>query len=303
VRTATYTYYRERVACIIQSVHENLDEPLSIGDLAARACMSPFHFQRVFNRVAGENCGELVRRMRLERAAWQLQTTSDRIADIALRAGFDSQEAFARAFRCAYGSPATEFREARWLTYRLLCPSGAHFTPDGSPGFEPLAAFGQGVPFEIRRIEPFQVAGRVHHGSPHLIEKSLRSLVEELRPSGFDPLRHPMLTFALGLGPKVPASAITSYVAIPTEFARGEGFQPATLGGGPHLVASHVGTGGSLGDFWIRMWAEALPASGCKLREGRCFQILGFSAPKPAAMQAGIFIPVHRQKRIFDQSN
>lgn len=296
MKEVTYADCRERMELVVRYIHGHLDDPLSVAVLAEQASMSPFHFQRVFSRIAGERCGHMVRRLRLERAAWQLQNTDLRIADIALDAAFESQEAFARSFRSAFGSPATDFREHEWLSHHLLSANRAHFAPVGRPFFDPIARRNEGIPFSVQDIDSFSVFRRRHNAAPHLIEKSLRSFVSEVVPLGFDPRRHLSITYAEELGPNLPVQDIVTYVAVRVEDVVGPSDpETASLGGGPHLCVKFVGAGWDLGDFWFRVWAEALPASGRKSRPAPCFQCLrfGVDSDDPSVMEADLHIPVN----------
>ena len=292
MRLETYDDHCLRLREVLDYVHANLDQELGVQMLADVGCMSPFHFQRVFSRLVGENCIQLVRRIRLERSAWQLQTTSRSVAEIAFDACFESQEAFARAFRLAFGSPATNFRWAQWMTFHLLAPSRFHFTPSGKPEFESLTVFGEGVPFELKEIDPFYVASRKHEGAPHLLAKSSIDLSKDLEPFGFDADIHPIATFAYGLAPGQPVSKIESYVAAPVEFSGKTGLERVQLGGGLHLVVVHAGPGAEIGDLWFRIWAEAYPASKTTLRDDPCFQILRYSKAEPGMIHGTICIPI-----------
>ena len=265
--------------------------------------MSPYHFQRVFSRVAGENCIQMVRRLRLERAAYQLQADSDSISDVAFRAGFNSLEAFSRAFRTAFATSATEFRDAGWLGYCLPTPNGAHFDRGQTPAFSPISMKGQGVPFTLEVVPRMLVAGRRHYGASYLIAKTAISFGEELKGMGHDIVQIPMITYAPKLGPDTPVSEIAAYVATSEDLLPGGGYERAALGGGLYLLVSHDGTGLQLGDFWFRVWAEALPACGRALRAAPCFQIhrFGLFEGEPSRFVTTINIPVHEQNRIFGQ--
>lgn len=292
MRKTTFDDYTDRIRDVVAFVHSHLDEDVKVPAMADVACMSPFHFQRVFARVAGENCGHLVRRLKLERAAWRLQNTTDRIGDIAFHAGFESQEAFSRAFRAAHGSAAAEFRAAQWLSFHLMTANGAHYSPSGEASFHPLARRGEGMPFRVAEVTPFPVAFRLHEGPTHLAEKSMRTLVQEVSSAGFDVMRHPMYSFAPRLGPGISIAEVRCYVAVPAEFA--PGLETTELGEGLHLMAEHSGSGVSLGDFWFRLWAEALPASGCRQREAPCFQTLqiGVRPDGLRTMTTTLYVPV-----------
>lgn len=62
--------YQARLRPVIRALEQNPD--LSIEMLASSACLSIYHFHRVFTAVTGETPGEMCRRLRVQRAAWQL---------------------------------------------------------------------------------------------------------------------------------------------------------------------------------------------------------------------------------------
>ena len=103
--------YVARINRVLDYVQDNLSGDLSLRTLAKIACFSPYHFHRIFRALTGETVGQLVRRMRLERAARHLAWTHDRsIIEVALDAGFQSPAAFTRAFRDRFGMSPTEWR-------------------------------------------------------------------------------------------------------------------------------------------------------------------------------------------------
>lgn len=106
------------------------DHETSSADLAARLYLSRFHADRVVRGVAGEPPGALRRRVLLERAAYRLITTRATVLDVAVEAGYGSNEAFTRAFSRAYGVAPREFR-ARPGPIRLDAPNDVHFHAPG----------------------------------------------------------------------------------------------------------------------------------------------------------------------------
>ncbi len=294
MKDATYGDNCERVTTVVRHIHDHLDEHLCIEDLAQVACLSRFHFQRVFCSIAGENTVCLFRRLRLERAAWQLQNTTISITEIALLAGFDSLEGFSRAFRRVFASRATDFREARWLSYWLMTANGTHYCASGTPSFCPLARMGHGIPFIVETVEQYTVFGRKHLGAPHLIGKTCRLFVKELAQSGIDLRTNPIITYAPVLGPATPLDEVSSYVAVRSELQLPGAHLRAVLGGGPHLMVRHVGTGPTLGDCWFRLWKEALPACGFQQGDGPCFQTLQFGlySNEQDVILAHIYVPL-----------
>jgi AraC family transcriptional regulator len=109
-RPRTRANYAERLARVAAHIARHLDSPLDIERLASIACLSPFHFHRIYSAMIGETVGETVRRCRLQRAARHLVDTQRPIARIARAAGYASVAAFARAFAGAHGLPPAAFR-------------------------------------------------------------------------------------------------------------------------------------------------------------------------------------------------
>jgi AraC family transcriptional regulator len=86
-------------------------------DAAARAAnCSTFHFCRIFQVITGIGPGEYLRRRRLSEAALALSGSKEKVIDVALRFGYDSPDAFARAFRREFGClPSDARRESARL--------------------------------------------------------------------------------------------------------------------------------------------------------------------------------------------
>ena len=78
------------IACapnILRSVdfdERNLNEPVSVSDMAAAAAYSTFHFLRIFKALTGETPGSYLRRRRLAEAAGELVSGRRRIIEIAV---------------------------------------------------------------------------------------------------------------------------------------------------------------------------------------------------------------------------
>jgi AraC family transcriptional regulator len=118
-------------AAFVSTLADALDDHGVRGpDLAARAFLSRYHFDRLVRAAAGEPPQRLRRRVLLERAASRLASGQDRILDVALEAGYSSHEAFTRAFQRAYGRRPSDWRRAPG-SIRISAPNGVHFHPPG----------------------------------------------------------------------------------------------------------------------------------------------------------------------------
>jgi AraC family transcriptional regulator len=89
----------ERMNAAIDYIENNLADEIDFHEAAKRACCSTFHFQRIFFVVNGITLAEYVRRRRLTLAARELSSGNTKVIDIALKYGYDSPDAFTRAFR------------------------------------------------------------------------------------------------------------------------------------------------------------------------------------------------------------
>jgi AraC family transcriptional regulator len=115
----------------VDTLSSNLDGHAPRTDeLAARAYFSRSHFDRIVSAAAGETPARFRRRVLLERAAYRLLTSDAGVLQIALEAGYASNEAFTRAFRRAYGAAPAAWRSAPQRT-QIESPNGVHFHPPG----------------------------------------------------------------------------------------------------------------------------------------------------------------------------
>lgn len=88
----------------------NVDDRIDLTRLAAIANYSPTHLIRVYREVFGETPSEYAARLRHQRA-WELVRATDlSVCEIADSLGFESESAFCRAFKQAFGCTTSEAR-------------------------------------------------------------------------------------------------------------------------------------------------------------------------------------------------
>jgi AraC family transcriptional regulator len=103
--------WSERLNSAIDYIEDNLTGEIITEIAADKALCSSFHFQRIFYVVTGVTMGEYIRRRRLTLAATELSSGNPRVIDVALKYGYDSPGAFARAFRNMHGVTPQAARE------------------------------------------------------------------------------------------------------------------------------------------------------------------------------------------------
>ena len=97
----------------IDYIEAHLTADLSLELVSGAAGLSSYHFSRMFRAVTGETVTAYIRRRRLTEAARRLIDRNERLIDLAMTYGFESQAAFSRAFKRQFGIPPGAFRKAR----------------------------------------------------------------------------------------------------------------------------------------------------------------------------------------------
>lgn len=137
-----HVHYYEAVNRAVNYIHGNLSSRLDLKMLAGAACVSEYHFHRIFRAVMGEAPGAYIQLLRLEKAAFMLRGNDMPIAETAAVCGYESQQAFSRAFRQRYGISPARFRRS---------PVEVKFPVDESANL--------GIEPDIRHRGTFEVAG------------------------------------------------------------------------------------------------------------------------------------------------
>lgn len=103
----------EKMNQAMDYIEEHLTESISYERAAQLACCSKYHFLRMFPYLTGFTLSEYIRRRRLTLAAFELQTTDIKIIDAAAKYGYDSPEAFSRAFKKQHGKSPVQTAESK----------------------------------------------------------------------------------------------------------------------------------------------------------------------------------------------
>lgn len=111
--------YQQSIARVCEYINHNLDEDLTLDLLSGVAGFSKYHFHRVFSSYTGLSVMKFIHVSRLKRASFRLVFKPElKIIDIAFEAGFDSAEAFSRAFKREFGQSPSLFRKSpQWLNW------------------------------------------------------------------------------------------------------------------------------------------------------------------------------------------
>lgn len=235
--------YEQRLNRVTGYIHEHLDDELDFARLSEVACLSPYHWHRIYHAVRGETIAATIRRLRLQRAAADLAQSERRIDEIATRAGYGSVQAFGRAFADAYGTPPARYRE-----------EGSH--ADFRPG--ELTSPTRSWTIEIRQVRELQAVSLPHKGSYMEIDRAFEMLFGRLMTSGRLPDPPRMLGIYYDDPSAVPESELRSRAAVVGE---GPG-EAVTLRGGDYAVLRHRGAYSDMRPAYLWLYGTWLPQSG-----------------------------------------
>ncbi|GAC1360705.1 MAG: AraC family transcriptional regulator [Ktedonobacteraceae bacterium] len=132
-RHVTLAAQTQAVERVIHVMHTHLHDVLTLEDLASVACLSPFHFHRVFCRLIGIPPGEFLSALRFQMARRLLLTTPLSVTDICFEVGYTSIGSFTSRFTHLVGLSPRLLRQ-RAHAFEPLAGEPAELCPTTSSG-------------------------------------------------------------------------------------------------------------------------------------------------------------------------
>jgi AraC family transcriptional regulator len=295
MRAPTERDYQGRILRVLVYIQGHLDDAISLADLAALAHFSPYHFHRVFRGMVGESVMGHVRRLRLERAAHRLKFGRQPVTRVAFEAGYETHEAFTRAFAAMFGEPPSRFRDRR-RPVRAVSPSGVHYSPDEAPvDFRPVRPEGPPPAARVERLPPTRVAFVRHLGPYSEVAATWGRLFAWAGPRGLVGPGARILGIVHDDPEVTPADKVRYDAGIVVDAAfRPEGDVGVQDLGGDYAVGEHRGPYTTLGDTYARLCGEWVPASGWELHTGPAFEVYRNSprATGPDDLRTDVYLPL-----------
>lgn len=132
----------------IDFMEQNLTEEMNIEEIAGKAALSPFYYQRIFGALCGMTVGEYIRARRMTLAAQELAGAEVKVIDVAVKYGYDSPDSFAKAFQRFHGITPSQAREPG-APLRSFAPMHIKITLEG----------GNMLDYRIVEKAPFTIVG------------------------------------------------------------------------------------------------------------------------------------------------
>ena len=269
MKASTEQDYRERIVRTLVYIQRHLDDDLQLEDLASIAAFSRFHFHRIFSGLVGESLKEHIRRLRLERAAQKLKRQDDPVTEIAFEAGFETHEAFTRAFGAMFDVSPSGYRAAHKPAPESA--SGTHL--DDVSGYVP-PDYGEPLPVEVKELPSLKIVFLRHVGPYAQVGATWGRLMSWAGMRGLLGPQTRMIGVVYDDPGVTPADKVRYDAAVvvnrPVQ-PEGE-FGVTELPGGKYAVFTHRGSYETLGTTYQRFFGGWLPNSGSEVRDAEVFE-------------------------------
>ncbi len=279
---------------VMAYIERNLMHDMEPGQISRISGCSEYHFRRMFSFLAGMPLGEYIRRRRLSVAGLMLQKESVKVIDLALQLGYESPEAFSKAFQLMHGvSPSqakkenTELKVLPPMTFQLTITGGMemNYRVVEKDEFH-IVGFKKRITMQFKGINP-QMDSLVQKLTPQVIEE-LKGLCD-VEPKG-------ILSVSADFNERTTeGSQLDQYIGVATSKAVSNGYDILDVPASNWAVFKAAGTfPDAIQDTWAKIYSEWFPASGYELTGGP--ELLWNETPDTSKpdYKSEIWIPVRK---------
>ena len=239
----------QRLDKVVAHIEKHLNETLTVDQLSEIACLSPYHFHRVFKAEIGESVHEHIKRLRLENAAVRLKYSDSSIDQISFGVGYERSTSFTKAFKQHFGQSPRHYRNDQQEIIDSIIDSTV---------------------MDIVHTTEFDVAYVRHKGNYY---DAARNAWQTLMPQAYRSGLIDDTTRAYGItydSPEITHEthirydaciSLTSQQGLPGEF------RIQTIQGGQYAVFKHIGAYEYLETIYNVIYKYWLPKSGKQLRD------------------------------------
>lgn len=279
-------------------IEENLTQEVDFKEAARRALCSEYHFKRMFSFLAGLTISEYIRRRRLTLAAFELQGSRTRIIDVAIKYGYNSPDAFTKAFQLYHGVTPTEARVSG-QSLKILPRMTFQLTIKG----------GSEMKYRIEEKEAFRIVGIkkrvpiIFHGVNPEIAAMWESLNDDLitqikKLSNTTPLGILSASANFSEGRMEEKGELDHYIGAATTGECPENLSELNVPATSWAVFEAVGPfPGTLQEIWGRIYSEWFPSSNYEQVEGPEILWNESKDTTSSTFKSEIWIPVTRTQQ------
>ncbi|MDQ0248028.1 AraC family transcriptional regulator [Sphingomonas kyeonggiensis] len=265
--TAALRNYHSRMQRVLDHIDRHLDGDLDLEAVSRVAAFSKFHFHRQFTATFGLSVHRYVQLARMKRASHQLASgDADSVTEIAMDAGYDAPDAFARAFRQRLGQSPSSFRQSpdwvQWL---------AAFGPFDNARTKLMQTIYTQDDVTIREVAPTPVAMLEHRGDRATLGDTIQRFIAWRKAAGLSPETSPtFMVFRSERTPADPADYSMDLCVATDQPIEANDLQvkAGTIPGGRCAVLRAAnGSSNNLEPEVLYLYRDWLPASGEEARD------------------------------------
>lgn len=191
--------YHARMQRVLDHIDQHLDDDLGLEALSGVAAFSKYHFHRQFMATFGLSVHRYVQLARMKRASYGLaDKDAQSVTDIAMNAGYEAPDAFARAFRQRLGQSPSSFRKSPdWGSWLVA------FGPFDNARSKLMQTIYTHDDVTIREAPPTPVAILEHRGDRAMLGETFQRFSAWRKAAGLSPETSP--TFMVFRSERIPA--------------------------------------------------------------------------------------------------
>jgi AraC family transcriptional regulator len=258
--------YHARMQRVLDHIDRHLDGDLDLETVSRVAAFSKFHFHRQFTATFGLSVHRYVQLARMKRASQRLAfADAESVTEIAMDAGYDAPDAFARAFRRRLGQSPSSFRKSPdWV------PWLAAFGPLDNARSKLMQITYTKDDVTIREVPLTPVAIMEHRGDRAMLPDTIQRFIAWRKAAGLSPQTSP--TFNVFRSERIPKIAADYSMDIcvgtdrPIDANDGQ-MKAGVIPGGRCAVLRVDAASHNLEPAALYLYRDWLPASGEEVRD------------------------------------
>lgn len=269
--------YIERINKVIDYIETNLDTELKLDDLAQIACLSKYHFHRIFHSFTDEPLYSFITRLRTQRSASLLLSQNKSITDIAFSCGFNDSATFARAFKKQFKISASEWKRMKNSKIHQDYNSKPSYIVDINTGkkriFEPIHV-------EEKYLHDMRIAYIRHTGfyagNAKLFQSLYKKLMKWAVPAGVInyPKTKDIVIYHDSLGiTESDKLRISVGITIPESTKVTGEIGSVCISKGRYISCRFEVRNDDYGRAWTQVFRNILPQRGLQPNDGYCFEL------------------------------
>jgi AraC family transcriptional regulator len=278
----------ERLNQSVNYIEDNLDEEIDFNQAARIACCSTYHYQRMFSYIAGIPLSEYIRRRRMTKAAFELQSSNRKVIDIAIQYKYDSPTSFNRAFQNVHGITPSA---ARVEGTALKAYPRINFTISIKGDAE--------MNYRIEKKEAFRIIGVKEHFDMNLEEAFAqvplfwqKTVEAGLIPEVLEMLNKPPLGL-LGVSTSVGDHNFDYYIAVASDKHTPDGMSELEVPACIWAIFESVGAmPHAIQDLQKRIITEWLPTSGFEYANAPDIEVYPEGDQQSPTYRCEVWLPV-----------